>query len=248
MGGDVMLPVIVAGRSLSEFCAKMQSYPEIGACAVDTGVFQGVDRSSMQLLHNRRGVRYMDCKIDFFGRDNYERTLHQSEFEALFLGSEPVVIDIGDGFWYRAVLTKIGGTSTECELITTVEYRFQVTRHQGDAITAQVIPNDARIYCQSNVPRTDCVVRLLYEGLGNAENLVLQINGLVFGYAPVLTADLVLDGVNKVFTVGGSNVTSQVVWEDFPYLLPGENTLKLSVAGVVVSKKSAEIVYTPTYL
>ena len=71
-----MLPVTVAGHELSEFCAKMQSYPKIGASAIDTGIFQGVNRSSMQLLHNRRGVRYMDCKIDFFGRDNYERTLH----------------------------------------------------------------------------------------------------------------------------------------------------------------------------
>lgn len=248
MGGDVMLPVTVAGRALSEFCAKMQSYPEIGACAVDTGVFQGVDRSSMQLLHNRRGVRYMDCKIDFFGRDNYERTLHQSEFEALFIGSEPVIIDIGDGFWYRAVLTKIGDTSTECELITTVEYRFQVTRHQGGAITAQVVPNDAQIFCQSNVARTDCIIRLLYQNLGGAKNIVLYLNGSTWSYAPELTGDLVLDGVNKIFSVGAVNATSKVVWEDFPYLKPGANTLTLCIEGVVVGSKSAEIIYTPTFL
>ena len=58
-----MLPVMVAGRELSDFNAKMQSYPEISACSVETGVFQGVNRSSMHLLHNRRGVRYMDCKL-----------------------------------------------------------------------------------------------------------------------------------------------------------------------------------------
>lgn len=248
MGGDVMLPVMIAGRELSEFCAKMQSYPEISACAVDTGIFQGVNRSSMQLLHNRRGVRYMDCKIDFFGQDNYERTLHQSEFEALFLGSEPVVIDIGDGFWYRAILTEIGDTFTERELITTVEYRFQVTRHRGSQITTQVIPNDAQIFCQSNVARTDCVIRIFYANLGGAKKIDIQLNGLLWTYAPVMTGDIVLDGVNKVFTVAGKNATSKIGWSDFPYLTPGENTLKLSVEGVVVGSKSAEIIYTPTFL
>ena len=243
-----MLPVTVAGHELAEFCAKMQSYPEISACAVDTGIFQGVNRSSMQLLHNRRGVRYMDCKIDFFGMDNYERTLHQSEFEALFLGTEPVSIDIGDGFWYSAVLTEIGDTYTERELITTVEYRFRVARHRGPQISAQVVPNDAKIFCQSNVARTDCIVRILYDNLAEAKNTVIYLNGLAWSYAPVLTGDIVLDGVNKTFTVDGKNATSKIVWEDFPFLIPGENKISVSVNGVVVSHKSAEIIYTPTFL
>lgn len=242
-----MLPVMIAGRELSEFCAKMQSYPEISACEVDTGIFQGVNRSSMQLLHNRRGVRYMDCKIDFFG-DNYERTLHQSEFEALFLGTEPVVIDIGDGFWYRAILTEIGDTFTERELIATVEYRFQVTRHRGSQITTQVIPNDAQIFCQSNVARTDCIIRILYANLGGAKQTVIHLNGLAWSYAPTLTGDIILDGVNKTFTVAGKNATSNIIWEDFPFLVPGKNTLRVGVNGVVVSNKSAEIIYTPTFL
>lgn len=243
-----MLPVTVAGHELSEFCAKMQSYPKIGASAIDTGIFQGVNRSSMQLLHNRRGVRYMDCKIDFIGQDNYERTLHQSEFEALFLGSEPVSIDIGDGFWYSAVLTEIGDTYTERELITTVEYRFRVARHRGPQISAQVVPNDASIFCQSNVERTDCIIRVLYQNLGGAERTVIQLNGLEWSYEPALTGDIILDGVNKTFTVAGKNVTSKIAWEDFPYLIPGENTINVLVNGVVVGNKNAEVIYTPTFM
>lgn len=243
-----MLPVMVAGRELSEFCAKMQSFPKISACEVDTGIFQGVNRSSMQLLHNRRGVRYMDCKIDFFGRDNYERTLHQSEFEALFIGAEPVAIDICDGFWYRAILTEIGDTYTERELITTVEYRFQVTRHRGPQIKTQVVPNDATIFCQSNVARTDCVIRVLFDGIGSAVNTVVWLNGLAWSYAPELTGDIILDGVNKTFTVNGKNATSNISWKDFPFLVPGANLLQVSVDGAVIGRKSAEIIYTPTFL
>ncbi len=240
-------PVMLAGRLLSEFDAKMQSYPEISSCAVDTEIFQGVNRSSMQLLKNRRGAKEMKCVIDFFGRNGYERTMHQSEFEALFLSTVPVDIDIGDGYFYRAVLTKAGNPETEGEYITTVEYTFRVTRHTAMQ-TAFVIPNDAKIYCVSNAPKTDCVIRILYAEMGSATNVYITLNGLVWSYAPELTGDLVLDGVNKIFTVGGVNVTNQIIWTDFPFLVSGENVLTLAVQGVVVGDKQAEISYTPTYL
>lgn len=243
-----MLPVMIAGHELSEFCAKMQSYPEFSSCEVVSGVFQGADRSSLQLLHNRRGSRFLTCRIDFFGKDNYERTLHQSEFEALFLGAEPVAIDIGDGFWYWAALTEIGEPETQYELITTVEYKFQVSRHRGKEITASVVPNDAVILCHSNVAKTDCIIRVLLEQMGGAKQVLVELNGLQWGYEPEMDGDLVIDGVNKIFTVNGKNVGGAMSWTDFPYLVPGENLLSLSVQGVVVSKKAAQISYTPTFL
>jgi len=64
----------------------------------------------------------------------------------------------------------------------------------------------------------------------------------------MIDGDIVIDGVNKIFTVGSKNVGSLMLWTDFPYLVPGENVLRLSVEGVVVGKKSAQISYTPTFL
>lgn len=242
-----MLPVMIGGHVLPEYCAKMQSYPVISSCAVDTGVFQGADRSSLQLLHNRRRTRYLTCKIDFYGRDNYLRTLHQSEFEALFLGTEPVRIDIFDGFWYRAVLVEIGGMTTDHELVTTVEYRFQVTRHRGEEISAQVIPNNAKVWCHSNVAKTDCVIRLPETSyVGNS--LYIRLNGTEWSYDKPLNGDLILDGINKIFTVGSVNATNQITWTDFPYLVPGENNLVVAVEGIVVANHAATLTYTPTFL
>lgn len=243
-----MLPVKIAGRELNDFQAKMQSYPEISSAEVDSGVFQGSDRSALQLLHNRRGRKFLTCKIDFFGKDNFERTTRQSEFEALFLGPEPVCIDFGDGYWYRAILTKIGEPETQYELITTIEYKFQVSRHRGGEVIASVVPNDAVIFCQSNVSKTDCVIRVLYEQMGEASQIGVELNGLAWFYDPMIDGDLVIDGVNKIFTVDGRNVGSTMNWTDFPYLVPGENRLKLSVQGAVVSKKAAQISYIPTFL
>lgn len=241
--------VTVAGRKLSEFQAKMQSYPVIGSCAVDVEIFQGVNRSSMQALHNRRGARYLDCYIDFMGRSNFERTMHQSEFEALFLKSEPVEIDIGDGFWYRAILTQIGGSQTEGEYITTVSYRFQVTRHRGPEIVTQSILSDTKIFCQSNVACTDCVIQIPYSSkIAEMERMSVYLNGLEWQYTSAVDGEIVLDGINKIFTVNGENVTNQFYWSDFPYLISGENQLSVSVNGWVIGDIPVNVIYTPTFL
>ena len=84
--------------------------------------------------------------------------------------------------------------------------------------------------------------------LGGAERTVIQLNGLEWSYEPALTGDIILDGVNKTFTVAGKNVTSKIAWEDFPYLIPGENTINVLVNGVVVGNKNAEVIYTPTFM
>lgn len=238
---------IIAGKRLSEFDAKMQSYPEISSCAVDTSVFQGANRSSLLLLHNRRGLRQMRCVIDFIGEDNARRTERQSAFEALFLGAEPVQIDIGDGFFYNAVLNDISPPKTEGELITTVEYEFYVTRHKQE-ITALAQGENYKLYCISNVRRTDCIIRLPYIGMGEAHDIEVKLNGLNWIYAPTLTDDLILDGVHKIFLHGSTNVTSDILWTDFPYLVPGENSLSLFINGVVLFGKFFQVTYTPTFL
>jgi len=242
----MILPVTVAGKDLLEFDAKMQSYPEISSCKVDANIFQGANRSSIQLLSNRRGQRTLKCKIDFFG-DNYNRTLHQSEFEALFLGSEPVVIDICDGYWYRAVLTDIDDPSTDHELITTVEYTFAVTRHIGDEVTIEIAgANDFVFNCNSNVAKTDCIVRIA-DQYADPENVTVALNGYEFSVNG-LDSDLVLNGVDKTFLIGGANAAGRVIWTDFPFLVPGENHVSVYVGGVIPYGINASVSYTPTYL
>ena len=240
----MILPVTIAGKDLLEFDAKMQSYPEISSCAVDAHVFQGANRSSIQLLSNRRGQRTLKCKIDFFG-NNHNRTLHQSEFEALFLGSEPVVIDIGDGFWYRAVLTDIDSPETDHELITTVEYTFTVTRHIGEEITINIASGHV-FNCNSNVAKTDCLIWVAAE-YGEGLTVTMVLNGNEF-YVDDLDGDLVLNGINKTFLINGENAASRVLWTDFPFLIPGENQIEIRVNGIPISNRSASVSYTPTYL
>lgn len=246
----MITPVKIAGKELTEFCAKMQSYPEISPCDVDANVFQGSNRSTVQLLSNRRGKRSLKCKIDFFGKSNFERTMHQSRFESLFLGTEPIVIDIGDGFWYRGVLTDIGKPSTDHELITTVEYTFQVTRHMGQEVTIDITQtNDVIFNCVSNVAKTDCVITLADQFRPDGtHNVTVEMNGYRWYVDHGFDGGLVIDGVNKRFLINNQNAASEVKWTDFPFLTPGENNLKVYVDGVVPPGIFAHVNYTPTFL
>lgn len=238
----------INGRRLSEFCAKMQSYPVISSCTVETEIFQGSRRSSIQLLSNRRGERYLECVIDFFG-NNADRTRNMSEFEAQLTGSEPILIDINDGYFYRAICTKVGNPSTVREVVTSVQYRFRVTRHRN-TVTGLALTNDQMIYCDSNVERTDCTLTIKYDRMLGASDVDITLNGLSWSFSETVTGDLVLDGIHKVFTMGGDNISgkSAFTWFDFPYLIPGRNVIGLSIQGVVPYGQVAEISYTPTFL
>ena len=235
----------INGRSLTDFGAKMQSAPEIGSCEIVTSIFQATNRSSIQLLDNRRGGRDMRCLIDFWGSAE-ERAMNRSSFEAVFLGIEPVKIDICDGFWYNAVLVKSEYVETIAELITTVEYTFRVTRHRGNEITVNSETDDISFICHSNVMKTDCIIHM--ERRYGFKDTRVIINGLNWIVPPEPEGSLTLDGVHKIFLINGKNANNLIQWTDFPYLVPGKNKIQLAIDGVVPPSLPVSVTYTPTFL
>lgn len=249
------MEILFAGHPLYEFGAKLQSYPEIRPSKPDTEVFQGSGRSSIQLLMNRRSYKQMHCVIDFLELSGYERTRRQSDFEALFVGDDPVEIDFGDGFFYRAVLTGVSDAKTVGEYITTVEYQFIVTRHTQ--IQELIIePNGGAFRCESNVRKTDCTIYLPHTLWSGGTLVLIELNKPQQEWVlqENFDGDILLDGVNKRFlkqTASGTwkNIASKLSWTDFPYLIPGENSLNISInGGPSLTGHTAKITYTPTYL
>ena len=247
-------PITVAGRDLAEFRAKMQSWPEIAACDVDTGIFQGVGRNTMHLLQQRRGARSFTCTIDFWGDTPLEWAANISAFSAL-VSTGAVEIDIGDGYLYRAVLLEESAPVVVGEVVATVEYKFQVVRHwpqQTIRLTTSAT-EDTVIVCQSNYPITDCKIYLPY--IGNASGLDgfrLMINNVAWSYGEEPTAPVTLDGINKIYAMGGTTISTALVWSDFPFLLPGQNTISLweETASGEGGRIAAvmEITYVPSFL
>ena len=242
--------VFIAEHPLwEEFRAKMIAYPTVST-ELDNAIFQGVNRSSIQLLHNYHAGQYMDCDIDFFG-DVAERTKNRSAFEAVLISPEPVKIDFGDGFFYRAVLQKIPRVTNDNEVFVSVAYRFRVTKHT-DEIKHDMGRGQIDIFCQSSVPLTDCRIYLPNATVGAATSLLVQLEGMSWEFGMEITGSLILDGINKVFTMGGVNITNHnnFNWTDFPALKPGVNKLTVYDQGVPLESVNPPISvrYLPTYL
>lgn len=239
--------ITFVGHRPEEYCAKVQSYPEITSCEVDAEIFQGSNRSSIQLLHNRRGTRSLTLIMDFYGLDGFERTMNQSRFESLFLGTEPVAIDVGDGFWYRAVLKKVGKPKTQSELITSVEYEFVATRHKGEELAVSFGTGaHTKMWCLSNVAKTDCVI--IIDNSLHLENAMIQLNGCTWQLMGSMAGPLILDGINKTFLDGNTNVSNRIDWSDFPFLVPGENIVNVYTHAGIPVNAGVVVRYTPTFL
>ena len=238
--------VTVGGHLLSDFYAKMQASPSfVRQREVET--FQGRQRSTMLLLQNLNKSLIMQCKIDYFGTA-IQRAAGQSEFEALFQSSEPVVIDIMDGFWYNAVLLSASESVSSYQYITTVSYQFRVTRHKP-AVTEELEMTEV-IKCSSNVDRTDCIITVS-AGFMDGSDLTLTLNEYswtIHGIENPNDEQIVLDGIHKVFKIGTQNAAQKIIWTDFPYLVPGDNTISVVVNGVFPGGVNGSIEYVPTFV
>lgn len=254
MYSALALPVTVAGRDLAEFGAKMQSWPEISACEVDVGIFQGVGCNTMHLLQQRRGARRFTCRVDFWGQSPREWAENISAFSAL-LSSGPVEIDIGDGYLYQSILLAESAPIVSGEVVATVEYQFQAVRH-WEARTFKFFTStdgDTIIDCQSNIRKTGCTIKLSADsGLAQASGLGLVLNGISWIYLGVISGTTILDGIHKTYTMAMKPISTKLIWTDFPYLIPGENTISIwnetasGEGGRICT--DVEITYVPTFL
>lgn len=244
--------VTVAGNLLSSYGAYMQANPVISHIR-DVETFQGRQRSTMLPVKNLITGMQLKAKIDFIGSAS-ARAMNRSNFEALFRSqTDPVVIDILDGFFYRAVLLSTTDCGTMYDMINTVQYVWQVTRHK-DPVTIN-FRGSSTVNCSSNVDKTDCILTIDGAGAANAE-VVININysldyhiGYYISNSLTTGDDVILDGINKRFLIGTRNVASLIEWRDFPFLVPGNNSIVIYIgASTAPSNLQCSFTYTPTFL
>lgn len=161
-----------------------------------------------------------------------------------------VVLNIGDGYRYQCILTEISDGKWERNLSCTKIYTFdavkayEMTRLEYDGT------KEASVEVASTVPRTDCRLTLTHP-VGEATSIIIKINDQEFGFSDstgsVAKGPVVLDGWDKVITMGGDNLIKYWSWTDFPFLAPGTNTIWVSIDGTTVYPKGY-IEYYPTFL
>ena len=237
----------INGRDLSEFSCKLQSAYTIGACSVGTDLFQGRNRSSILLLDQTFGAMEIILPLEFWGASRQDTMEKWSEFCRAATGR--VELDLGDGFLYASVLKDLGAPAFITDGWLSADVTFTGLRQKEEVTVSTQSDIGAGVVCQSTFPRTDCVIRLPQALLNGASQVAVELGDQSWFLTMPFTGnqDLVLDGVNKIFLLGGQNVTAQMDWEDFPYLVPGHNSVAVFINTVGVTR-GVEIKYRPTFL
>lgn len=208
----------------------------IGETPVTPAIFQGVNRTSWNLLKNIFGMRDITLTVVFEAEDLRQAKRNRSALNAaLFEKSELFIPD--DGFYYDVYCTGTGaetliGIGSNTAQIKS-DYHFKGIRH--DALQTVTLPAGDTLYCSSTAPVTDCRLTATVGTSGSN----YQLGGAVF--ATVTAGDvLVFDGIDGKITKNGVNAATSVVWVNFPQLVPGPN--------VIDCDDDVTVQYAPTYI
>lgn len=239
--------ILVDGRDLSEFSAKLLSGYRMGACQLTTDTFQGASRSTLLLLNQTFGTMEIVLPLEFWGESRKDTVTKWSRFCQAVTGA--VELNLQDGFVYACCVTSFGTPQWIADGWMSVDVTFRGMRQRPEITISADSSVGASIYCASTFPRTDCILTLPDSLLLGAEVVSVELGDNQWFLRTTFESPstLVLDGVHKVFLLNGENVTAQMQWEDFPYLVPGENKFGVYINSIGVSQ-GVEITYRPTFL
>jgi hypothetical protein len=208
----------------------------IGETPLDVTTFQGINRTSWNLLKSMFSMREITLTVIFEGPDLREAKRNRSALNGVLFDKVDLFIP-DDGFYYDVYCTGTGaetliGIGSKTAQIKS-DYHFKGIRH--DALQTVTLPAGDTLYCRSTAPVTDCRLTATVGTSGSN----YQLGGAVF--ATVTAGDvLVFDGIDGKITRNGVNAAASVVWVNFPQLVPGPN--------VIDCDDDVTVQYAPTYI
>ena len=239
--------ITIGGRHICELNARITDVV-IGSCVPDVEVFQGVGRSSINVLKNRRTGRQLRLTIDYIGSP-LETARNRSEFDLLFVGLDPVTLDLRDGYYYDVVLLSVQDETSIPGVCTTVRYTFAATKRGAyeELALSSDYGTSATFRSPGTYPKSDCIVTLSGALAGGMRWSVI-VNDLWYSSDIEITDPVVINGVDKIITMGGSNITGDVDWSDWPYIVPGINRIQIQFGGGPAVPAAVRVRYAPVYL
>lgn len=239
--------ITVNGHDLSEFSARLLASYQMGACELTTDTFQGASRSTLLLLDQSFGAMEIVLPLEFWGVSRRDTVAKWSSFCRAATGA--VELDLKDGYIYACCVTDFGKPAWISDGWLSVDVTLRGLRQKPAVTISAESTIGAAVTCESTFPRTDCVLTLPNAILRGAElvNVILGDNQWFLQTQFPSPSELVLDGVNKIFKLNGANITAQMQWEDFPYLVPGENAIGVYINTIGVTR-GVELTYRPTFL
>lgn len=211
------LTAYINSTPLSAFSAILQDF-SVSAAGVTSSQWQGVNRTNFALLKQQFGLRTIEFSVGVFGKNYADAALMLSKLNLALWGK--VDITLPDGFSYFCVLDsatdapeRVGPGTGETGLIAS----FSLTGYRHGPMITTTGPT---VYCLSTTPQTDCILSVTVGAAASS----YQLGGATF---PNVTQgeSIVFDGINKRILRNGAPGAAGVEWINFPYLIPGENTV-----------------------
>ena len=242
-----MIPeMTVNGMNIKKFNARLLSYSVGGTVMTHSTSASGNILQLNRIYHTVLSPRSLSVTLTFFpvtadrGSRNTtipERLARSTQnivrFESELIGR---IVELGfpDGYYYTACLTAIQPPAFDATGEQDVVYTFLAIRHEPQR--KETVTSGNKLNCRSNT-KTPCKISFT---LTSAQNSI-TVCGVTINSVAANT-EIVIDSVNGLITAGGINKFNDTAFVDFPYLLPGDNTISCSVAGVTLT-----VIYTPIF-
>ena len=244
--------IYIGGRDLSEFRAKLETDYSITGYALENTYNKGALRSGFTLLRQAPELLSIILPINIFGADKRETTENLAAINAQCAGV--VELDLSDGFAYTCMLEEVRGTTWLSDAWCTADYCFMGVRHKDPIAVSAPAP----LHLQNGAtwPKNDCTITIKNFKAKTSAPVVITLSGEgktlltwkidTSGGLYQAGGDLVLDGVRQRNGYNGGNIpTGTMTWTDYPYLVPGQNTISVSGG---TTKADIVVDYTPAYL
>lgn len=243
----MLAEMTINGVDIQIYNARLQNYAVSGTVVTHNQSTVNTLLKMPSLFSTTLGTRQLTITLTFkparLGSDSRNTSvIHKlrtaaeniANFEAVIIG-KIVEITLPDGFTYTALATTLSAATFDSSGEHDVTYAFSAIRH-GTAETITVQPN-GRLDCKST---TDTPFKVVVTVASASDSIT--ICGITVKNITA-NAEIIIDGSDGIITMDGRNKVIDTDLVDFPYLVPGYNTISCSDDTAII-----KVIYTPVYV
>lgn len=202
----------------------------VGPVLTSDGYFASANNYKPVTTKRSYGIREITMTCEFVGENLHDTTLSISQFTEAMQGDCTIVLP--DRFTYFCQLVEASAPTIIANFIQVVSYKF--VGYRRSSMWSETFTKTGSIYIDGTLPAE---VRYTITPSSSTVTVAgITVTGCSTGKT------LVIDGIDKVITHGGTNCFARSDLTSFPRLNPGSNTISISGASRVV------VEYYPAWL
>ena len=216
--------VTVNNIPISKYSGLLLDYVYTPGAVIST-LSSGAKKSIFQLFNQKSEKASLTISIAVKGRNRTETLRNKDSIYGLFSGLCEIRMD---GYLFRFALASITEERKGLGI-----YVLTITGSASKHLP-MITTTASRVYCQSQIPYTDCILKV-----------TASHNALIYDLGPVrfnIVAQgdiLTVDGINNQIKRGNVNYAKNCTFTKMPQLVPGYND--------IVCEDTPQVSYYPTF-